>query len=136
MTPKDTRKGRRQLKPTDLGTPVKVYYNLHRKCFSVLSHHTGRVIGHVESIRLADVQFHVRQSGRERVLREKKKNVHAYVRGLIQGWDEAEDLFDLGEKISYNPYVAGHFWREGGDRVDETDKCVLLTNKQIREINQ
>jgi hypothetical protein len=60
---------------------VEVYYNLHKKCFSI--RHKGIVISHANTVKLADVTFVVRKAGRERVLREKKKNVHAFVRGNL-----------------------------------------------------
>ena len=63
---------------------VKVYYNLHKYCYSVVSlekENYGRVIKHENYVPLSDVQFKVSEKGRQRVLREQKKNVHAYVIG-------------------------------------------------------
>lgn len=64
---------------------VKVYFNLHKHCFSVVSLEKGdsygKVVAHVSEIMLSEVKFKVSEAGRQRVLREKRKNVHAYCVG-------------------------------------------------------
>jgi len=46
----------------------------------------------------------VRKAGRERVLREGKKNVHAFVRGEATHFDDFDaDYLDY-TLVSYNPY--------------------------------
>jgi hypothetical protein len=64
---------------------VFVYRNLRRGCLSVRDTKTRRVIAHVDEIFLRDVKFKVSKAGRERVLKEKQKNVHAGVEGNIIG---------------------------------------------------
>ena len=62
-----------------LNKNVEVYYNLHKKCLSVRKR--GLVIDHVSSILLKNAEFVVQPAGRKRVVKEKRKNVHAYIRG-------------------------------------------------------
>ena len=82
-----------------LNKNVEVYYNLHKKCLSVRKR--GLVIDHVSSILLKNAQFVVQPAGRKRVLKEKRKNVHAFVRGERV----AVASFDgKSERITYNPY--------------------------------
>lgn len=92
-----------------IGTPVRVYWNFHRKLFSVqVKGEKGwRVAGRVRSLRLENVTFHVSQAGRERVLRERKKNVHAKVHGIVcrNSQPYSEEFF-----ISYNPYYLNGFY--------------------------
>ena len=89
---------------------VEVYFNLHKKLFSVRDCKTGRVIDHTNHIAIANPQFVVRKAGRERVLRERKKNVHAFVRGYILPEDDeacARNYFHTvfhGKEVTYNPY--------------------------------
>lgn len=83
---------------------VFVYRNLHKKCYSVRCQKTKRVIAHVDKIQLTNCQFKVSQAGRERVRRERKKNVHA---GIIGQWNgDVWGQFDTkaGVKVTYNPY--------------------------------
>ena len=83
--------------------PVKVYWNLHLDCYSVQQ--SGKVVAHADQVELRDVKFRVSQSGRQRVLRERKKNVHAFVVGHI---DDALDRY-WSVKVIYNPYKYDSF---------------------------
>lgn len=83
------------------------------------------VIGHASKVLLADCEFKVSQAGRRRVLRERKKNVHAGILAtLVMGdwigvppddeyyvesvdWDEPEGLVP----ITYDPYRFDTFVR-------------------------
>jgi len=92
---------------------VEVYFNLHKRVFSVRSCKTGRVVHHTKHIRLFDPVFVVRESGRQRVLRERKKNVHAFVRGDTYWFEPTlfhryEDCPTL-DTIGYNPYKYDSF---------------------------
>lgn len=97
---------------------VKVYRNLHKQQYSVMDAKTRLVQRHAQAVLLANVTFRVSESGRQRVLQEKRKNVHAFVCGQDMGeplCGEEEVTFGLsiGEmvKVSYNPYKGGTFVR-------------------------
>ena len=65
---------------------VFVYFNLHRKMWSVKAlegPQKGRVVARTGYVELENVRPRVSQKGRDRVLREKRKNVHA---GLVGEW--------------------------------------------------
>jgi hypothetical protein len=90
---------------------VFVYFNLHRKVFSVREYAgTRRVLFHTESILLNDCEFRVSQAGRDRVLREQRKNVHAGVVGeyISQSW--SSDRIPNSTRVSYNPYRFNYFY--------------------------
>jgi hypothetical protein len=56
-------------------------------CWSVKSlegDHKGKVIAHVDNIIVANPTFKVSEAGRQRVFKEKRKNVHAGVVGEIE----------------------------------------------------
>lgn len=91
---------------------VFVYFNLHRKCFSVKALEgakKGRVVAHVNDAIVYNPTFKVSEAGRQRVLRERKKNVHA---GVVGQWYEGEfnakrcaELMEYtGRAVTYNPY--------------------------------
>ena len=103
------------------GDKIEVYRNLHKKCFSV--RHKGRVVGYLqdsEQLSLTNVKFVVQPAGRAKVLREKKKNVHAFVRGEYTGFKNnlIEELYfgtveELDfSSVSYNPYKSDKFIAE------------------------
>jgi hypothetical protein len=92
----------------------RIYYNLHRKCWSVQEKIPGRgwiVIDHASEIMLEDVSFQVSEAGRQRVIRTKRKNVHAFGMGKrIDPICKAYLSDPCWERISYTPYIAGHFF--------------------------
>lgn len=57
------------------------------------------------SANLENVTFKVSEAGRQRVLREGRKNVHAYIIGdLVDG-----QPLTKGETVTYNPYRFSSF---------------------------
>lgn len=88
------------------GKKVKIYFNLHKKCLSV--QHKGKVIAYLDEIQLKDAQFKVSEAGRQRVLEQGRKNVHAYVVGTATNPTE-KALSDLKRCVTYNPYKYNSF---------------------------
>jgi hypothetical protein len=90
------------------GRPVDIYWNLHKDCFSVRARtgrDAGRVIAHIAHGVLRNARFVVNQGGRKRVIAERRKNVHAFIRGEWAGIDTSTD----GIAITYNPYLHDTF---------------------------
>lgn len=83
---------------------VFVYYNLHKQLWSVKCLKTGRVKYHTKNLILEQCQFKVSKRGRERVLQEKRKNVHAGVVGTLIAIDSKPCNFDAKREVVYNPY--------------------------------
>jgi hypothetical protein len=83
---------------------VRIYRNLHRSCWSVVDVKTGRVIAHRPAVTLTQAEFIVRPAGRAKVLKEHKKNVHAFVVGnlVYNNGDDMQRNGPLG--VTYNPY--------------------------------
>ncbi|AMW64345.1 hypothetical protein SEA_CHIPMUNK_89 [Mycobacterium phage ChipMunk] len=84
---------------------VFVYWNLHRGMWSVKALEgpdKGRVIARHQHVVLRNVTGKVSEAGRQRVLREGRKNVHAGLVGeLVQG--EAVTLPAEARTVTYNP---------------------------------
>ena len=83
----------------DMEKPVEVYRNLTNRCWSVRQGGIGRL--HTTQLALRNCTFKVSEAGRQRVLRDRRKNVHAFVRGRILPWHNG---FRYGRIIRYNPY--------------------------------
>ena len=90
---------------------VQVYYNLHKKCLSI--RYKGKVIEHAREVTLTDAKFHVSEKGRQRVLKEKRKNVHAYVSGKLKEsfWftQAPKYIWTAKQSVTYNPYKYKNF---------------------------
>ena len=89
----------------DPNKKIEVYFNLHKKIWSVRQ--SGKVVGHTNYIEVKDPQYVVSQKGNERVRREKKKNVHAFVRGYAMAGLPAMPA--KLQFVSYNPYKNNSF---------------------------
>lgn len=105
---------------------VFVYRNLHKKLWSVKAlegPNKGRVIGHTNTIYLLNPTFKVSEKGRSRVLKEKRKNVHAGVVGILA---DHPPSFKLAEEVTYNPYKGPSFTRvSAGTPVFAGDECFM-----------
>ena len=87
---------------------VRVYYNIHKRCFSVQDYKTGLVIRHSHRLFLTNALFVVRKSGNERVRNEGKKNVHAFVNGIVVNrFAKIDNEFCF--PVRYNPYTMDYF---------------------------
>lgn len=94
----------------DFTKQVKIYKNLHNGLFSVMQ--DNLVVAHIENFKMSSVIFKVNESGRQRVIQEKKKNVHAFICRLLQEINCTDDDLIISNpytKIRYNPYVSDSF---------------------------
>ena len=118
-----------------LGRKVFVYYNLHKHVWSVKCWETKRVIAHVENIVLANATYKVSQAGRKRVLKEKRKNVHAGVMGTILGFYNIDDLKSFNE-VTYNPYKYDSFVYKGFTSFKAVgSNIVYMSKKRVFELD-
>lgn len=97
----------------------RVYYNITKKVWSVQRYTKGkgwRVVDHAEELWLYDVTWKVYEKGRQRVVLQGRKNVHAYGLGVVIGSNEARWLLgdDKLEAVHYNPYRYDRFYRIEG----------------------
>ena len=127
-------------------TKVAVYRNLHNGMFSIQCREApyyGKVIAHAKVVGINNPLFVVRENGRQKVLRERKKNVHAFVVGELsmfnQGHvrDEYRELVDdlsplykgqcpstmFAERIEYNPYLYDSFVFADHDGMSKVDSA-------------
>jgi hypothetical protein len=115
-----------------IGEKVMVYYNLHKHTFSVQKN--GIVVFHADYLKLKDVEFRVRVGGKEKVRKEKSKNVHAFVIGILEDFCEypCEEMPEepVGEIITYNPYLYDSFvFRKTKEPVYNANEVVMINLK-------
>jgi len=111
-------------------TLIKAYRNITTGKISLLNKATGLVVGHCDSVELIKhcsqpaVEAVVNESGRLRVVREKKKYVHAFMvgaisavegfksykgRGFTYSLDEPHHFATQMLEVIYNPYKMTFF---------------------------
>ena len=112
---------------------VQVYRNINKTSptgvhvYSVRGD-DGLVKKHVESIHLKDCKLRVGKKGRERVLAEKRKNVHAYIQGKEMDWYMGQ--WAASVEITYNPYKYDSFVvMKTGEPIHEAHTVMIVQNR-------
>lgn len=123
----------------------KVYRNLHNGKFSIMDS-KGLVVGHADRVMMLDATPVVRENARLRVIKEKRKNVHAFIQGSIFGTDGFQPLkgrnyngkggffcVDARKKVRYNPYESGNFMLHKDNKVEvfKGASCVEISRSGI-----
>lgn len=134
---------------------VYVYYNLHSHKWSIKAlegKDKGLVIAHAKYVKLSQVVPKVSEAGRQRVLRDKQKNVHAGLTGLLEevgvvDWKkEGYDVklyipivpkeFDSREILTYNPYKYSAFVGKHTEKgLIEAESVMMGENRTVLVIN-
>lgn len=115
--------------------PFRVYRNLHKDNFSIQSHLKNRgwiVTDRAKYVLLEFVTFKVYETGRQRVLDEKRKNVHAYVQPLQYKKKFIMAVEDTSQfrEIYYNPYKHDSFvYKDTGEEVKYVHRVLAADNK-------
>jgi hypothetical protein len=103
----------------------------------------GRVVGYVSAIELAGCTFRVSEAGRQRVIRERCKNVHASVRGrIVQSSSEEAPSSSLvarlgnlmangGIDTTFNPYFTPTFIDRESKRPVYAAQTVVIIGKKV-----
>ena len=113
---------------THTNNRVMIYRNLTKGCWSVKALATGRVILHMDTIAISNGTFKVSERGRQRVLREKKKYVHAGVVGIIEN---VPNTLDGWSRVRYNPYTTSTFVDLNNSPIHTAEKVYLDSDGRV-----
>ena len=87
-------------------------------------------MAHVHFLCLKNVTFKVSEAGRQRVLKQKKKNVHAFVEGTVCDWSSLKKI--PSTEVTYNPYFAiGKFHIKGTNNVVNHADYIIISGKNL-----
>ncbi len=108
-----------------------IYRNLHNGMWSILGS-DGRVAHYAAGpVEVTDARLVVQPAGNRRVREQRRKNVHAFVRGATFTRPLVDDVPAGMRPITYNPYLYDHFtWKGTGERVDRAARVFLAANGQ------
>jgi hypothetical protein len=112
----------------DPSRKVRVYRNLHKKCFSIKQ--DGLVRCHADGVTLQECKFIISKAGQKRVREQEQKNVHAFVEGYVVDTIAADREVDgevtdgqlmsgltNWETLYYNPYECDGFTNTASSKV-------------------
>ncbi len=104
---------------------VFAYRNLHRKgvVWSLKSCKTGLVVERTKYVIFKDVELKVSKAGRKRVLEQKRKNVHAGVKGTVIKYHPKNKTWI---RAYYNPYDNATFVDRWGHELREVKYAKLM----------
>ena len=116
---------------------VQVYRNLHKTLPTGVSVYSvrgddGLVKRHTRGIILEDCSFRVGKKGRERVLKERRKNVHAYIQGKVCPWDKVSLDFNNYIRVTYDPYKHKTFVNEDTGEPIHFARFVMINGRRVK----
>ena len=92
--------------------PVRVFKNPTHGCYGILQ--DGKLKASARQVLLADVEFRVRESGRQRMIKEQRRNVHAFAVGMLVDYVHPSDERRLegieGRVVTYKPLESPQFF--------------------------
>lgn len=103
----------------DLEKPIRIFRNLTKKGIWYSVRQGSLTVAHAKAICVRNCTFIVNEKVRQRVAKNRKKEVHAFIEGMYttSGMGTTASRNDLPAEIKYNPYY------------DEFFKCSNLTIK-------
>ena len=110
---------------------IRVYYNFRKKTFSVQEKVNGswKVVEHTNEIFIRNATFKVSEAGRQRVLKDKRKNVHAFILG--ERFPFIPKSFVYRDEVSYNPYTGPNFMVVSENKPLDYAKYVTIINGKV-----
>lgn len=118
---------------------VFIYRNITKGCWSIRLCATRKVIAHASEFLLYNATFKVSEAGRQRVIREGRKNIHAGIEGALMSFtrinDEVCGVVNVGhyfmttkldfKRVYYNPYTVASFVVHNTDTPMLTSRSVI-----------
>lgn len=98
-----------------IGQRVRVHLNLQNGLWSITQ--GGRVVAHVQDVTLHNVTFYVSEATRQRVLKFKRRRVHAWAQGTLVATD-TQPITVGHTAVTYNPYRASTFTTLNGEPME------------------
>ena len=113
----------------DTSRKVFVYKNLHKDCWSVKQ--DGLVKAHTHDLEMWDCAFQVNAKGRAKVLEEKRKNVHAGIKGYLDDFHGVDFDVIFVTAVTYNPYKYDSFVDKTTEEPIYSSQFAKLSQKQV-----
>lgn len=111
----------------DIDKKVRMYRCLNKKGFVFSLSQNKKVVGHTTNIVLKNCKLIVMESGKNRCIKEKQRNVHAFVEGYIGTEDDIKLTFSF--LLEYNPFEDKKFYTIYCDDLTGCEIVYLKNNK-------
>lgn len=113
------------------GRTIRIYRNLNNGTMSVQAKEgkSWKVVGHVTEAIVSGVVFKIQEGGRQRVIRDQCKNVHAWGEGVLLSRVDESILAPI--PLGYNPYTDSTFLQRGTQHPIHTCKYLVVRNNLV-----
>ena len=92
------------------------------------------LIGHTDNVVIEYPRFYVSERGRQRVIKENRKNIHAYCEGILIGMNPS--TIPPLQEIHYCPYSQSYFsWKVTGTPLVTADLIIVIDNQVLCTTN-
>tara|TARA_B100000809_G_scaffold265930_1_gene326402 strand:- start:3427 stop:3828 length:402 start_codon:yes stop_codon:yes gene_type:complete len=121
-----------------VGQTVRIAYNIPtgKVCVRVKwgKSKAWLVCLYVTSVSLENVRFVVNEHERQKVVKRKRRNVHAFAEGILVSASDSE--YELnGIQVSYNPFTCGYFYTVPGfNKIELSDLFTLVNSKGFASV--
>jgi hypothetical protein len=115
-----------------VGHQVRVYRNLNNGRISVQAQddqNRWKVVAHVQDLVMCQVSLTVRQSGRQRVIAQRQKNVHAWAEGRLVG--VVDEALDCPINLAYDPYRNSCFVERSSQKPIVQCQALVVRNNRV-----
>ena len=114
-----------------IGQRIRIYRNLNNGRMSIQQkpERSWLVTGHVTDCIIRDVRFHISESGRQRVINDRRKNVHAWGEGILIAQAEP-DIFAPVE-LAYDPYTNRSFIQRGTSHAIAACRYLVVRGNRV-----
>lgn len=107
-----------------IGLTCNVYFNLNKNLWSI--QHKGKVLGHFKRVTIRPLKFHVNVNGQQKVMADKSRFVHAWIRGVIIDF-KTKNKGEL--EVSYNPYKRPYFYSNINKKYTSVDRKLYFCHE-------
>jgi len=108
----------------------EIYYNINKRIYSIRAKSVP--VSYAKAVKVDKPIFVVRAGGRAAVLRDKQKNVHAFLKGEMKTLDAKPDIDGL-KRVKYDPYKYGYFYDvETHEPIHEAKYAILVLDENNR----
>ncbi|HEY9664829.1 MAG TPA: hypothetical protein V6C65_40840 [Allocoleopsis sp.] len=116
---------------TYCGQTIRIYRNLNNGTMSIQAKvdKSWKVVGHVTDCVVSDVSFKIQDGGRQRVIREGRKNVHAWGQGVLVCQFDSDIFAPID--LSYNPYEDTTFKQRHTDNPIVSCRYLVVRDNKV-----
>ena len=108
----------------------EIYYNINKRIYSIRAKSVP--VSYAKTVKVERPIFVVRAGGRAAVLRDKQKNVHAFLKGEMKTLDVEPNTSGL-KKVKYDPYKYGYFYNvDTHEPIYNAEYAILILDKNNR----